>query len=368
MTSTVLAIETSCDETGVAIVRKDSDTFAVLADAVASQIDIHAATGGVVPEVAAREHVQVIGPLIKSVMEQAAVDSSALDAIAVTVGPGLMPALSVGVNAARTLAYAWDKPLVPVHHLEGHIYSALLADTNELDASLLPALALIVSGGHTQLIMVSDHLRYEIVGTTRDDAAGEAFDKVARLLELPYPGGPEISRLAVDGDAGAYDFTAPMMRSGDLDFSFSGLKTEVLYTVRDMDPKTLDQERTSLAASFQQTVIDALVGKTVQGISTFNPKSVLLAGGVAANTELRQQLVTAVEGENVPLKVAPLNLCGDNATMIGQVGVLAFEAGRTMAWRDIDAHARLTIAEFGQEKAPPKAGRWGKRTNDYEAG
>lgn len=354
---TVLAIETSCDETAVAVVQKNGPTITVLADIVASQVDIHAATGGVVPEVAAREHLQVIGPLIKQVMTAADAKPAALDAIAVTVGPGLMPALSVGVNAARILAYVWKKPLVPVHHLAGHVVSALLRrDPNNIqlyqvpDQTTFPALALIVSGGHTLLLKVTDFLTYEILGTTRDDAAGEAFDKVARLLHLPYPGGPAISKLAQEGDASAYAFTRPMLRSGDLDFSFSGLKTEVLYTVRDLSEQALQAEAANLAASFQQAVVESLVIKTVRAAEQLVPKVVLLAGGVAANELLRTSLAASLAAKNIPLQVAPLELCGDNAIMIGQVGVLAFAGGRATTWQHIDAAARLDIVTMANHQ------------------
>jgi len=344
--TTVLAIETSCDETAVAAVSRNGENIQVLADEVASQADIHALTGGVVPEVAAREHVQVIGPLISKVMKDADLSDSDISAVAVTVGPGLMPALSVGVNAARTLAYGWDKPLVPVHHIEGHLYSALLADTGKLDDSDLPALALIVSGGHTLLIHMNAHLQYRILGTTRDDAVGEAFDKVARMLGLPYPGGPQIARLAKEGDPNAYSFTRPMMKSGDLDFSFSGLKTEVLYTVRDLSTAELATEQANLAASFQQAAVEALITKTVRAVEQHGPQTVVLAGGVAANASLRQQLAQQMNEHEAQLRVAPLELCGDNAVMIGQVGAVAFEAGRTVGWQEIDAHARMDITDF----------------------
>jgi len=193
------------------------------------------------------------------------------------------------------------------------------------------------------LIKIEEHLQYEILGTTRDDAAGEAFDKVARLLGLPYPGGPQIARVAEAGDASAYKFTRPMLHSGDLDFSFSGLKTETLYTVRDMDETTVVREQANLAASFQQTVVEALIAKTVKAVEQYAPRTVVLAGGVAANEQLRAQLTVALSDRDTHLRVAPLELCGDNAVMIGQVGAIAFEAGRTTDWQTIDAMARMPI-------------------------
>lgn len=391
----ILAIETSCDETGVAVLQKEEDTITVLAEAVASQVDVHALTGGVVPEAAAREHVQVIGPLIEKVLSEAGINSQYLtpnpspkliDVIAVTVGPGLMPALAVGVQAARTLAYAWRRPIVPVHHIEGHVYSALLEETrgkkqearngerSNLNSclaqrspwaklgflipdsrSIFPALALIVSGGHTMLILMPDHLQYQVLGQTRDDAAGEAFDKVARLLNLPYPGGPHLSRLAVQGDPTAYNFPRPMIHSKDFDFSFSGLKTAVLYKLRAVKGgrTTFPPDKgdagglwANIAASFEQAVVDVLVAKTKAAVKEYRPRLLLLAGGVAANKPLRQQLQKMAAQSQTKLRIAPESLCADNAVMIGQVGTLAYEAGRVASWQNVDATPRLPLESF----------------------
>lgn len=327
---TLLAIETSCDETGLAVMQREGEEIRVLSQALASQTDIHALTGGVVPEVAAREHTKVFRPLLQQVLREANVE---VDGIAVTVGPGLIPALAVGVTAAQTLAYAWNKPIIPVHHIEGHIYSALMP------SPIFPVLALIVSGGHTMLIEMKDHLQYKVLGETRDDAAGEAFDKVARLLGLPYPGGPALSELAGSGDPKAFTFPRPMLNSGDLDFSFSGLKTAVLHALRDHPEIT----KPNIAASFQQAVVDSLVKKTLQAYQKIQPNVVVLAGGVAANKLLRQDLQVAIEKLGGTLRIAPLSLCGDNAVMIGQVGFIAYEQGRTKSWREIDAKARINI-------------------------
>ena len=351
--TTLLAIETSCDETGIAVLQKRGDSITVLAEALASQVDIHKATGGVVPEVAAREHTKVIRPLLKKVLKEASINppkspdrgrpGGGLDAVAVTVGPGLMPALSVGVTTARTLAYAWNLPVVPVHHIEGHIYSALLSPSSEGEPEgVFPALALIVSGGHTMFIEIPGHLSYNVIGSTRDDAAGEAFDKVARLLDLPYPGGPEITKLAQAGNPQAFDFPRAMKDSGDLDFSFSGLKTAVLYTLRD-NPAVLAAD---VAASFQQAVVDSLIIKTQQALKQKKYTALLLAGGVAANPLLREQLTQLAKQANIQLNIAPLDLCGDNAVMIGQIGLFAFEQGRTISWRDADARARINLEEM----------------------
>ena len=350
MATRLLAIETSCDETGLAVVEQRGSTITVLANELASQTDIHALTGGVVPNVAAREHLAVMQPLLRQTLETSNTDRNNLDAIAITVGPGLMPALVIGVQAAKALSFAWDKPLVPVNHLEGHLYSALLSTVSSKRATFnsqvqehFPALALLVSGGHTMLVLMTDHLSYQVIGQTRDDAAGEAFDKVARLLGLPYPGGPALSRLAGEGNSDSYDFTRPMMNSGDLDFSFSGLKTDVLYTVRNLDQATQERERANLAASFQAAAVEALVYKTKQALAKHSPRTLLLAGGVAANQLLRQKLKQLAEAEQVPLRIAPLDLCGDNGVMIGLAGLRAFQAKRTTPWPDLDATARLSL-------------------------
>lgn len=319
---------------------KGEGKITVLAQALASQVDIHAETGGVVPDVAAREHTKVIGPLIRKVIRESRVKLQDVDAIAITVGPGLMPALAVGVQAARTLAFALNKPIVSVHHIEGHITSALLSAEESTD--VFPALALIVSGGHTMLIRVDDWLRYRVLGQTRDDAAGEAFDKVARLLKLPYPGGPQVSKLAEQGNPEAFAFPRPMVHSGDLDFSFSGLKTAVLYALRD-NPGVNNSD---VAASFQAAVVDSLIAKTKQALDQDTYKTLLLAGGVAANKLLRDKMTELATQENIELWIAPLELCGDNAVMIGQVGLIALTAGRVASWQDVDAQARVPIEAF----------------------
>ncbi|MFH1353825.1 MAG: tRNA (adenosine(37)-N6)-threonylcarbamoyltransferase complex transferase subunit TsaD [bacterium] len=362
---TLLALETSCDETGVAVLRQVGDSIRVLASEIASQVDVHKLTGGVVPEVAAREHVSVLRPLIEKVIINSDIKPAELTAIAVTVGPGLVPALSIGITAAQTLAFAWQKPIIPVHHLEGHIYSALLAKDYSLKTNPFPALALIVSGGHTMLVKMTGHLQYEILGSTRDDAVGEAFDKVARLLGLAYPGGPALSELAEQGNPKAFNFSRPMTgappsgaspearRSWDLDFSFSGIKTEVLYTLRDMDPPSLKLRRASVAASFQQAVVETLVKKTKNAAISGNPSLLLLSGGVAANQLLRQQMQSMAGELNIPIRIAPLEMCGDNAVMIGQAALFAHKKKRTSTWRDIDAHARLNLQQYSANSASP---------------
>jgi N6-L-threonylcarbamoyladenine synthase len=360
----ILAIETSCDETGVAVMQREKDTITVLASRLASQVDVHALTGGVVPNTAAREHEKVLLPLITDALQESGLKGEELDALAVTVGPGLMPALAVGVRTARALAKEWNKPLVPVHHIEGHIYSALLEKAEQLEAEsyklpstgIFPALALIVSGGHTQLILVTDWLQYEIIGSTRDDAAGEAFDKVARLLDLPYPGGPALSKLAEQGNPTSFKFPRPMINSGDLDFSFSGLKTAVLYKLKELVP-SLTREgqgvglRADIAASFQAAVVDTLVAKTKAAINHHTPATLILAGGVAANEALRQALAAAADAEGLTLRTAPKALCGDNAIMIGQAGLLAYERGRLATPEETEPVARPSLKSFSQPVA-----------------
>lgn len=351
---TILAIETSCDETALALLRQSQQGNEVIAQALASQADLHKVTGGVVPENAARQHALTLPPLLQQLSEQGTLDLQhpAIDAIAVTVGPGLIPALSVGVTAARSLAFAWNKPIIPIHHLEGHIYSALLqthdSKTYTLPENSFPSLALLVSGGHTLLVEVTNHLQYTIIGTTIDDAAGEAFDKVARLLGLPYPGGPALSSLAQAGDPAAYDFPRPLKNSSDLNFSFSGLKTAVLYQIRDIDSDQLDQQKPHLAASFEQAVVDSLLNKTKKALQQKSYNRLLLAGGVAANQRLRATLGALAQTQNIPLSIAPLELCGDNAVMIGLAGLYAYQQNRRQTWQQTDATARINLETMNQ--------------------
>lgn len=342
---TILAIETSCDETGIAVLRGTRERSEVLSHTIASQVDVHTLTGGVVPEVAAREHATVIGPLITSTLQKAQVTSDDITGIAVTTGPGLLPALTIGVTAARALAYAWRCPIVPVNHLEGHIYAALMQASAEetaftMPADAFPALALIVSGGHTLLIRMNDHDTYEVLGTTRDDAAGEAFDKVARLLGLSYPGGPAIAEAALAGDGAALSFPQPMARADTLDMSFSGLKTAVLYKTREYIEAGEEIPVADVAASFQATVVQTLVGKVEQALEDDTYKRVLLTGGVAANTVLRDKMVVMLDQRGVALATSPLPLCGDNGVMIGLAGIAAATAGRTAQPTDVHAEAR----------------------------
>jgi N6-L-threonylcarbamoyladenine synthase len=295
----VLGVETSCDETAAGIVSGDGR---LLANVVASQAELHARYGGVVPEVASRRHLELVAPVVTEALAQADADLDDLDAVAVTRGPGLIGALLVGISAAKALAWARRLPLVPVDHLHGHVASLYL----EPDPLEPPFLALLASGGHTLLLEVRDRSGYEIIGTTLDDAAGEAFDKGARLLGLGYPGGAAIDRLARAGDPEAFSF--PVAHVPGLDFSFSGLKTALLYTVRDLSTRELEARRADLAASYQRAIVRALVGRTLEASEQTGLAQIAVVGGVAANSELRAALPGA--------RLAPLELCTDNAAMI----------------------------------------------------
>ena len=320
----ILAIESSCDETACAIIENGR---ALLSSVVASQMEIHARYGGVFPEVASRQHVLSITPVVEQALAKAHLTLNDIDAIAVTQGPGLAGSLIVGVNMAKGIALAFDKPLVGVNHLEGHIYSAWV---NEADEPVhpepqFPLLALLVSGGHTELNLMTDHLTYQRLGSTLDDAAGEAFDKVARLLELPYPGGPSIQRSAEEGDPARFNFARAWL-DGTWNFSFSGLKTSVLYEVRDLQKKSNSLPIPDLAASFQQAVIDVLVKKTLKAAREFGAKEILVAGGVSANRPLRQAFKDQTE---FPVHIPPLKLCTDNAAMIASAGYYRFALGHS---------------------------------------
>lgn len=323
----VLGIETSCDESALAVLECSgglpSPKFKVLKEAVASQINIHRPFGGVVPNLAKREHLANLPILEKKVFGEGAVAEKLwkkIDAIAVTVGPGLEPALWAGITFAQELAKRHKKPLVGANHLEGHLYSFLLPPRPKISkpSDVLPAIALIVSGGHTLLLAVKDLKTWKHLGETRDDAVGEAFDKVARLLDLPYPGGPQISRLAKKGDALAIPFPQPMLHSKDYDFSFSGLKTSVLYYLKD-HPKA---DKADIAASFEHSAVNVLVQKTMWAAEETGAKSILLSGGVAANELLRQELGAAARKNRMGFHVAKPSYNTDNAVMIAAAGYL----------------------------------------------
>jgi len=301
----VLGIETSCDETAAACVRGGLD---VVSSVVSSQVELHAQYGGVVPEIASRAHNELIIPVVARAMVEAGVDSDRIDAVAATVGPGLIGALLVGVSAAKALALTWGVPFVGVNHLEAHLYAALLEDPG----IQLPMVVLLVSGGHTMLVLMEDHGRYRILGQTLDDAAGEAFDKVARFLGLGYPGGPAIDREAMDGDPEAVRFPRSMIDDG-LDFSFSGLKTAVVNHVRAKP----DVSTPDVAASFQAAVVDVLVSKARRAAAETGARALAIGGGVAANSLLREQFLTACTDDGLHAFLPSRAMCTDNAAMIG---------------------------------------------------
>lgn len=318
-TARILGIETSCDETAAAVV---SDGCVIQSNVVASQIDLHAQYGGVFPELASREHVKAIYAIVDQALQQAHLDIQDIDVIAVTRGPGLAGSLVVGVNMAKGLSLAAGKPLIGVNHMEGHIYSAWLyqANASPHQPPRFPLLALLVSGGHSELVLVKDHLEYERLGGTLDDAAGEAFDKVARLLDLPYPGGPSIQKASQAGSATAFAFPRAMLE-GTWDFSFSGVKTAVLRTVEALQAEARPLPIEDLAASFQAAVVDVLVEKTLQAAETYQVREIIVAGGVSANKRLRDKMLSESKR---PVHIPPLSLCTDNAAMIAGAGYYHF--------------------------------------------
>ncbi|MCM3381293.1 tRNA (adenosine(37)-N6)-threonylcarbamoyltransferase complex transferase subunit TsaD [Shouchella rhizosphaerae] len=306
--TTILAIETSCDETAAAVI-ENGDT--IRSNVVATQMESHARFGGVVPEIASRHHVEVVTAVVEEALEKAKVTYQDLTAVAVTEGPGLVGALLVGIHAAKAIAFAHGLPLIGVHHIAGHIYA------NQLVAKLqFPLLALVVSGGHTELIYMEKDGHFQVIGQTRDDAVGEAYDKVARALALPYPGGPNVEQLADTAEA-ALDLPRSWLEKDSYDFSFSGLKSAVLNRLNNDKQRGIVTDRAALAKGFQESVVDVLVAKTVRAQAQFNVKQVVLAGGVAANKGLRKALTEAFANKDVTLLVPPLSLCTDNAAMIG---------------------------------------------------
>lgn len=333
----ILAIETSCDETSAAVVANGKT---VLSNIVATQDHLHRRFGGVVPEIASRSHIECLNPIIAQALEQAGTDPSDLAAIAVTNRPGLIGSLLIGVSAAKTLAWAWQKPLIDIDHVRAHSYAALL----ERDCdSAFPAIALIVSGGHTSLYLCRSPLELKLLGSTTDDAAGEAFDKVASILQLGYPGGPIIDKLAGLGNPKAVDFPRSWLKKDSLNFSFSGIKTAVLYHVRGQDakarrPELSEQQKADIAASFQQAVVDVLVGKTLLAVRQQRTNRVILGGGVSANSALREAMSRACREQNAELLLAPLQYCTDNAAMVAGLGYHKLRAG-LLADLSLTAHA-----------------------------
>lgn len=317
-----LALESSCDETSVAVLKNGRE---VLSNIVSSQIDLHKKFGGVVPEVASRKHVENISYVIDEALEKADLTFEDIDMIGVTYGPGLVGALLVGLSTAKALAYSLKKPLVGVNHIEGHIYANFI-EYKDLEP---PFVCLIVSGGHTHLVYMKDYGVYEVLGKTRDDAAGEAFDKVARAIGLGYPGGPLIDKLSKKGDKEAIDFPRTYLENDSLDFSFSGLKSSVLNYLNNSKMKGISIVKEDVAASFQQAVIDVLVDKTIAAAKKYEVDTIVIAGGVAANSGLREELRKRTNKNQFKLMVPPLSLCTDNAAMIGCAAYYDYVNGYT---------------------------------------
>ena len=326
----ILALETSCDETAAAVFSGDQ----LLSSEVTSQIDIHAPYGGVVPEVASREHIRALRPVIDLALKKAGIAIGAIDAVAATCGPGLASSLMIGTSIAKGLAVALGRPFLAINHLEGHLLSPFFGTAD----GVTPSVGLIVSGGHTLLIEVEALGKYRLLGQTQDDAAGEAFDKVGKLLGLPYPGGPHLDRTARSGDPTFYDFPRSMISSPDFHFSFSGLKTAVRYLLPKLDPARLPD----VCASFQEAVVDVLISKTVRAAQANGLSLIGVSGGVSCNTRLREKLLATCAAQGLRVLLAPPKLCTDNAAMIGYVAALRWSTGATSALTvDIDPNLRL---------------------------
>ena len=335
----ILGIESSCDETAAAVVENGR---VIESSVIASQVDLHAQFGGVYPELASREHVKAVYATVNEALQQAHMGITDLDGIAVTRGPGLAGSLVVGVNLAKGLALAADLPIVGVNHLEGHLYSAWLyaAGSNPTPEPKFPLVALLVSGGHTELVLMRDHLQYQMLGGTSDDAAGEAFDKVARLLELPYPGGPSIQKSAMDGNPRAFNFPKARL-SEPWNFSFSGLKTAVLRTVEEFKSAKKPLPTADIAASFQAAVVGALYEKTIAAAREFGVREIIVAGGVSANKALREAFRSQTDYR---VHIPHISLCTDNAAMIAGAGYRHFIAD-DLSTLDFDVQANWSLAE-----------------------
>jgi N6-L-threonylcarbamoyladenine synthase len=352
---TILGIETSCDETSVALVEGRNDVVLVKSNAVASSLALHAKTGGVIPEVAARAQLKYMLPVLSEAIEKAFGDSVDLsikpppiDAIAVTYGPGLIGPLLVGVETARTLSYVWDKPIIPVNHMMGHIYANFVRTISDFRFPIsnektsvpeFPLLALVVSGGHTDLVFMNKHGDYQVIGGTRDDAAGEAFDKIGRLLGLPYPAGPLIERRSRKGGLNKFIFPRPLLGARNYDFSFSGLKAAAFRTIKKID--TLDSQTVDdICASIQASIIEILLKKTLRAAEEYNVRSILLSGGVAANQTLREAFQSEILKRKIRANffVPAKNLCTDNAAMIAAAG---YFLRQPIAWRELTVNPEL---------------------------
>lgn len=333
----ILAIESSCDETAASVVKNGRQ---VLSNIISSQIDLHTLYGGVVPEIASRKHIEKINQVIEEALKEAGVTLGDVTAIAVTYGPGLVGALLVGVSAAKALAFAMDKPLVGVHHIEGHI-SANYIENKQLEP---PFVCLVVSGGHTHLVIVKDYGEYEILGCTRDDAAGEAFDKVARAIGLGYPGGPKIDKLSKEGNPDAVKFPRAKVDGSDYDFSFSGLKSAVLNYLNSCEMKGISVNHADVAASFQKAVIDVLVEHSLHAVKAYGYDKFAIAGGVASNSSLRAAFETACRNQDITFFHPSPIFCTDNAAMIGVAGYYEYIKG-TRSGYDLNAIPSLRLGE-----------------------
>jgi len=338
----ILAIESSCDETAAAIIE---DGRKVLSNIVASQIDIHAEYGGVVPEIASRKHVELILPVIDKAIKEAGIEKGEINAVAVTKGPGLIGALLVGVSTAKAIAFGLNVPLIGVNHLEAHISAIHLE--NEVS---FPFVGLVVSGGHTSLYLVKNYTEFELIGKTRDDAAGEAFDKSAKILGLPYPGGIEIDRLAKEGNREAISFPRPFMTSSTLDFSYSGVKTSMVYYLK-KHPNPEDKALRDICASYQEAIVETLVDKTLIAAKQNGVNNVVIAGGVACNSRLRELSKERFQEEGISVYIPSPIYCTDNAAMIGSLGGFMFQKGET---------SELNIAPFSTSRPKYGRGRGGK--------
>jgi len=341
----ILGIETSCDETAVAVLDiKSPKEIKIWADIVSSQIKLHAEFGGVVPNLAAREHVKNISHVFETALKTAGITDfkKEIDLIAVTHGPGLGPALLVGIAFAKTIAMTHHKPLIGASHLKGHVFSNWL--NNDFREPKFPLLNLIVSGGHTELVLMRDYDNFELIGETMDDAVGEAFDKVARLLGLGYPGGPEISRIAEQGDPKRFPLPRPMLHSKNFNFSYSGLKTAVLYLLRDLKEKDIaidDQTKADIASSFQEAAVEVLIQKTKQASREHGVSAIFLSGGVSANSALRTAFKNMAEEEDLAYSYPPLAYTGDNATMIALAGYFAYQKNVSSDWQNVEMKPNL---------------------------
>ena len=337
MDKLILGIESSCDETAAAVVKNGRE---VLSNVINTQIDLHKKYGGVVPEIASRKHIENIDAVVEEALVKAGVTIDNIDAVAVTYGPGLVGALLVGVSFAKGYSYAAHKPLVPVHHIKGHIMANFIAH-KELEP---PFVCLVASGGHSHIVLVEDYTEFKILGRTRDDAAGEAFDKIARVIGLGYPGGPKVDKLAKEGNPEAVKFPRVRIDKDSLDFSFSGVKTAVINYLHKQEQLGIEVNKADIAASFQAAVTDVLVEHTIEAAEKYNINTIAIAGGVAANSELREKMTREAGKKNISVLVPPPVLCTDNAAMIACAGYYSYLKGIT-AEQDLNAVPYLSIED-----------------------